>query len=80
MPRPLRQPITSGTQNWNATVDDNFAALFDRPAPVPSVAGTSSTDIESAYPAASYAGCLCALDNAGTFTLYFSNGSAWGAV
>jgi hypothetical protein len=77
MARPLNISIASGIQNWDASVSDNFTAIFDRPCPVPEVAGTVVGDIETAYPAANYAGCLATLNNGGVYSLYFSDGTTW---
>ena len=77
MPRPLRASIGTGAGNWNTTLNDNLAALFDTPTPTPEVVGLIAADIETAHPAAQYAGCLVTLNVAGVYSLYFSDGTTW---
>ena len=77
MARPSKTDITSGLQNWDASVDSNFDVVLGGPFPVAEHTGDES-DLASTYPAASYARCMIWVDHSTLgWKLYVSDGSSW---
>lgn len=62
MAKPSRDAIQNGLNNWDATVNNNFIRLFDRPPPIFLHTGDES-DIESSFPAASHEECIVVVDH-----------------
>lgn len=79
MARPSRDPIQSGTNGWDATLNDNLIKLFDGPLAIHEHTGDES-DLASTFAAASYDNCLVWVDHTVSgWTLYHSDGSTWAA-
>jgi hypothetical protein len=77
MARPEPEEVQSGTRAWDATVNDNFAKVFDIPFGIAEHAG-DETDIEAAFPAASYSNCLLWVEHSVSgWALYRSDGAVW---
>jgi len=77
MARPLRIPLISGQQGWDAGVDTNMVNIFDKPFPMPETALTELT-IEATHPAASFQRCMIWLDHTiNGYELWFSDGTVW---
>ncbi len=86
MSRPLNSDIVQGQQSWDADLRDSLRGLYKTPFPVPNgtyVLADGSTE-GSAYtssaglPAANQnEGCLASVNNAGTWELWFSDGTTW---
>lgn len=80
MSRPLRPAVDSGTNAWDADVNDGFIQLYDRPLPALLFAGTLA-ELETARPAAQYEWCMAIVEydaNASSGNmLAFSDGTAW---
>jgi hypothetical protein len=70
MARPTRKDIDSGLEDWDAEMDDNFAALFDTPLP-PALYATTGV-----LPAAAlYDGCIAWVS--ANNMLYISRNGSW---
>jgi hypothetical protein len=62
MAKPSRDNIQNGNQGWDATVNNNFIRLYDRPMPVFLHTG-DQTDVATSFPPASYEECLVIVDH-----------------
>lgn len=75
MARPEKTDITSGLQNWDASVDTNFDAILSGPMPIAQHTG-DETDLASTYPPAAYDRCMIWVDHSTLgWKLYVSNGT-----
>jgi len=86
MSRPTRTALVNGQQAWDATVNDNFKVLFNRPLPICIQEDDESTTLTEAtllteYAAASYADCIAWVNHSVRGkTLYRSTGTVWQIV
>lgn len=56
--RPVRKTVTSGLENWDGDMDDNYRALMDTPIPLPEYANAA------VLPSASlYEGCVAWIED-----------------
>jgi hypothetical protein len=62
MAKPSFVEIQNGLNGWDATVNDNFIRLFDKPIPIFLHAG-DQTDLEAGFPATSHEECLVIVDH-----------------
>lgn len=62
MAKPSRDEIQNGLNGWDATVNNNFIRIFDRPFPVFLHTG-DQTDLEASFPAASHEECVVMVDH-----------------
>ena len=77
MARPSKTDITSGLQNWDGHVNDNFDVILSGPMPMAEHSGDES-DLASTYPAASYDRCMIWVNHTvDGWKLYVSDGSSW---
>jgi len=78
MARPTRIPIDDGVNDWDALLNDDLAILLDAPLPLPEPAGLTESNLQSTYPAASYAECIVWVNHSVVGkTLYYSDGTDW---
>ena len=78
MSRPTRIEIGSGTNDWDALVNDNLEFALDGPFPIHEDAALTEATVQATFPAASYDRCLVWVNHTVVgYTLYWSNGTAW---
>lgn len=78
MARPVRIPIDDGVNDWDALLNDDLAIILDAPFPIPEPAGLTEANVQSTYPAASFAECVVWLTHSVVGkTLYYSDGTDW---
>lgn len=76
MSKPVRTTIASSGQAWDASVDDNFALIFDGPVPLKEYANTGSLP-----PAGNFDRCFAVVNDAvAGWVLIFSDGTSWKVV
>lgn len=77
MARPERQDIGSSLESWDEPTDQNFQNLMEIVTTLGNgQEGSLYTDVGDLPNASSYEGCLAAVD-AGTWEIYFSDGTSW---
>ena len=77
MARPSRDTIQSGVNGWDATTNDNFIRLYDRPLAIHEHVGDES-DLASTFAAASYDNCIVWVNHTvDGWVPYHSDGSTW---
>lgn len=62
MPKPSRDNVANGDNGWDATVNNNFIRLFDRPIPIFLHTGDETT-IAASFPPATYEESLVVIDD-----------------
>lgn len=86
MTRPLNNDIVQGQQSWDGDLRDNLKSLFKTPLPVPngeyelsngSTEGSAYTSSAGLPSATLFDGCLAAVNQSGTWSLWTSNGTSW---
>lgn len=78
MSRPVRIPIASGTQGWDATIDNNLIELFDNPIPIPQPAALTEANLAATYAVAAYDRCFVWVNHTVYgYILYYSDGTNW---
>lgn len=78
MSRPLKIPIGSGTNDWDALLNDDLDILFDGPLPIHASASLTESNVESTFPAAQHDRCLVWVNHSVVgYTLYWSDGTGW---
>jgi len=78
MARPARTPIASGTQGWDASMDDNFIVTLGAPFPIHESASLTEANVASTFAPASYDRCLVWVNHTVYgYVLYRSNGTDW---
>ena len=86
MTRPTRLPLVNGQQAWDATVNDDFKLVFNRPLAIciqedDESTTLTGTTLATEYAAASYADCIAWVNHSVRGkTLYRSTGTVWQIV
>ncbi len=74
MSRPILPTISSGLAGWDALVDDSFATIVERPAPLAVVA--DAVTLAATYAAGLYEDCVVVVTGPPK-ALYSSDGTNW---